>query len=411
MAIRRPAKAMGLPAPRPKLRRYKYIADEEPSLPAIVFDIIDGLAIQDVDPELYQPLLPLLRDRERALKEWRNQPASRSIEAAIDHITKYRYADDPNQLQPKFVRSLRPSGNKLSPVELGITVNMALRGEFDDIDPRHYRAIIRELQRVKSEALSEGDYLLAEKAVTASRRVLALTSENRFRNITSSRVESLAMQLEGKTTDRDDLVERSAADVARAEHRRDADLRRMERENDRELREFDRQFETEPPPELRKFSPTLLQLRTRERYMVQSGRYAEATEVRAEAERLERREIEEHRQRWVQQLHLQRQELVKKQQEKMYVRRVNADNQIAQMKRAAGAAVDHQNKAVQHAQHHYHSARVVQSFGRDGHATARETRLPKLIVQTADPAAVEFRQRAMINTIVYSRVSPGSAKR
>jgi hypothetical protein len=67
--IKPPTKSLGLPAPRPKIRRYKYVQDENPSLPAIVFDIIDGLPIQEVEPELYQDLLPLLRDRERALKE------------------------------------------------------------------------------------------------------------------------------------------------------------------------------------------------------------------------------------------------------------------------------------------------------------------------------------------------------
>jgi hypothetical protein len=413
MQVRSPGRSLGLPAPRPKVRRYKYISDEEPDLPTIVFDIINSLPIEEVDPELYQRLLPLLRDRERALKEWRNQPASRAIEIAIAYIVSYRYENDPNKLKPRALRTMRKTSNKLSPTELAITINLAMRGEFDDIDPRHYNVIIKELQKLKTDALSEGDYLLAERVMNASRRVIALTSDNRFRDIATAKVDDLEMQLQVKSTDRDDLIERTAKSIEAAEHRRDADLRRMERENDRELREFDKQFDMEPPPELRKFSPQLLQLRMRERYMVQSGRFREATAAREEAERMEKEESEEHRRRWAAQLKLQRADLSNRQQEKMYVRRANADHLIAKMRRAGDDAIDHQEKAVQHIESQYQGARVVQNFsaaaGSAGAGKKAEA-LPRLKTHTIEPEAVQFRQRALINTIVYSRTSPHSAR-
>jgi pterin-4a-carbinolamine dehydratase len=406
--LKPPNGALGLPAPRPKIRRYKYVQDENPSLPAIVFDIIDGLSIQEVEPELYPNLRPLLCDRERALKEWRNQPASKSIGDAIEYITHYRYADDPNQLQPRSLRSVRITSNKLSPMELGINLSSAMRGEFDDIDPRHYKSIIRELHARKADALSNGDYLLAERIVSAYRRMVALSSVNRFKAIATSRVDGLGAQLEVKTEDRDDLVERAAQSIAEAERKRDADLRQMERANERELKKFDKQFDMDPPPALRKFSPTFLQLRVREKYMVQAGRYAEATQTREEADKLEQQEREEQRERWVAQLRLQRQELQKRQQEKMYIRTANANNQIAQMRRQSGAAISHQEKAVQHLEHQHQSATVVQNFASvtDQPNTARrERRLPKLKRKAIDPDAVQFRQRAMVNAIVYSRTA------
>lgn len=289
-----------------------------------------------------------------------------------------------------------------------INVSVAMRGEFDEIDPRHYKAIIRELHKRKADALAEGDYLLAERIVNAYRRMVALSSVNRFKAIATSRVDDLGTQLEIKTADRDELMERSANAIAEAERKRDADLRQMERANERELREFDKQFEMDPPPELRKFSPTLLQLRVRQRYMVQSGRYAEATHTREEADRLEQQEREEQRQRWMAQLRLQRQELQKRQEEKMYVRTANANHQIAQMRRQSGAAISHQEKAVQHLEHQHQSAMVVQSFASvteqpDTPKTVK--RLPKLKRKAIDPDAVQFRQRAMINAIVYSRTA------
>jgi hypothetical protein len=368
-----------------------------------------------VDPELYQQLLPLLRDRERALKEWRNQPASLAIAIAIEYVENYRYASDPNQLKPRWMRTTRITTDKLSPTELSLNVNWAMRGEFDEIDPRHYKVLIKELQRIKTEALAESDYLLAERAGNASRRVIALTSDNRFREIANGRVDTLSDQLEIKTADRDDLIEKSAKEIAAAEKRRDDDIRRMNRLHEAELRKFDEQFDMDPPPELRKFSPMLLQLRVREKYMVQSGRYREATEVRAEADRLEKRETEQQRERWVEQLKFQRMELQKKQEERIFVRRMNADHQIAQLRRSTTAAIEHQAKAVQHLEHQFEGAATVQGFAALAEERPRSPRrgrkAPK--IKVIDQAAVMFRRRAIINAAVYSRTAqstPGSPR-
>jgi hypothetical protein len=404
------SKSFALPMPRPKIRRYKYVRDENPDLSKIVFDIINGLPIEQVEPEIYPFLLPHLRDRERALKEWRNQPASRALEAAIDYIQNYRYCNDPNQLQPRTMRSLHVNANTLSETELNLTVNLAMRGEFSQIDPKHYRVIIKELQRIRTEALSDGDYLLAERAVNASRRVLALSSENRFAEIATAKVDSLAMQLRGKLQDRDLVLEDCEQRIREAEKKRDADLRQIERENEEELREFDKQFEEKAPPRFRKFSPTILDLRTREHYMVQAGRYAEATEVREEADRLEAVESEEHERRWIEELKLKRQELIKKQEERMFVRKMNGDILIEKRKKANLTAIDHQEKSLQHIEHHLNGAVAVQNLGNSPVATTRgvmsarghrpQLQRPK---QTRDPEAMEFRRKAMINTIVYSK--------
>lgn len=414
MTLHPPRAPLGLPAPRPKPRLYKYLSDEDPELGTIVFDIIDGLSIEEVEPELYQRLLPLLKDRERALKEWRNQPASKSIADAIQYIENYRYCNDPKRLQPRSLRTTRTIGGKLTETELSINVDMALRGEFKQLAPRHYRAIIRELQRVKADALRDGDYLMAERCVNASRKVLAMTSENRFEEMTTARVDELAEKLRTKENDRDEVKEHWARSIRDAERKRDADLKMMEKENEKELREFDKQFDLDPPPEMRKFSPQLLQLRVREKYMVQSGRYVEATEVRAEAEKMMAKEIQQHHERWIESLKLKRADLIKKQQERMYVRKVNANNLIEKMRRESIAQIDHQEKAVQHIESHYEDAVIVQNFSAVGGTTTRSVKnttgrspLPKLT--PANPQAAAFRQQAMINTIVYSR-TPKTAR-
>jgi hypothetical protein len=389
--------------------------DENPDLSKIVLDIINGISIEQVEPEIYPFLLPLLRDRERALKEWKNQPASRALDAAIEHIQNYRYGNDPNQLQPRSVRSVHVNKSALSETELNLAVNLAIRGEFSQIDPCHYRIIIKELQRIKIEALSNGDYLLAERAVNASRRVIGLSSENRFAEIASAKVDTLASQLQAKVEDKEGLAEKCELQISMAQKRRDEDIRRIERVNEEELREFDRQFGDKAPARFRKFSPTLLQLRTREHYMLEAGRYTEATEVKEEVELLEAMESEEHEKRWIEKLKLKRQELIKKQEEKMFVRRMNANILIEKIKKANQAAIEHQERAVGHIERHFNGAVAIQNMGnftvggRRGVLSARECRnLVQKPKQTRDPEATRFRRKAIINAIVYSKT--GSSK-
>lgn len=410
-----------MPTIRPKVRKYKYLFDDNPDLQGIVFDIIDGLPVEEIEPELYSSILPILREKEHALKEWRNQPASRSISAAINHIENYRYCDDPKQLQPRGMRTVRTTtAGELSPTELSIQVDLALRGQFNHIDPKSYNLIVKGLQNVKREALQNYDYLLAEQAVNASRRVIALNSDNTFAEITAAKVDELADKLSIKEMDRDDLKVKWEKTIKEAERKRDEDLREIDQQNEFELKQFDLQFQLDPPPELRKFSPNLLQIRAQEKYMVQSGRYVEATALRKEANHLEAIESEEHKKRWLNQLKLKREELIKKQEERKFVREMNANNAIEKMRRQSLQEIDHQVKAVKHVESHYEDAAAVQNLGAikkspstkstattrcsGASLSSKKSNRSKTGMQQTQSNAALFRQRAMINTIIYSRI-------
>ena len=392
-------RSFGMPRARPKPRQYKYLSDENPDLQTIVFDIIDGLPVDEVEPELYGSLLPLLREKERALKEWRNQPASKSIAAAIDHITNYRYSNDPKRLQPRSIRNTAQKvDGKVSEYQLSICVDNALRDEYRHIDPGFYKPLINELKKVHKDAVNDEDYYLAEQAVNSRRRVIALNSDNRFAEITAARVHDLAGKLSEKEYDRDLTKEKWEKAIKEAEIKRDHDLKEIEKENEKELKEFDKLYQfDEPPPEYRKFSPQILQLHAQEQYMIKSGQYIAATELNREVHQLKAKESEGHRQRYLHTLDLKREDLLRKQKEKMTIHEMNANNVIAQMKRKAEKAVDLQDKSVKHVESHYENATNIQNLG---------GKKPKGSSRRGDQEqsqAALFRQRAMINTIIYTK--------
>ena len=116
------------PSPRPPRRIYEYTPEDNARLSDIVIHIINGLDIQKVDPQLYPDLILILQEKEKALKEWRNQPASRSIKTALSYVQSYRYENDPIQQLSTNSRSTLPvSGSKISQGDLDYYIDREFR--------------------------------------------------------------------------------------------------------------------------------------------------------------------------------------------------------------------------------------------------------------------------------------------
>ena len=100
---------------------------------------------------------------------------------------------------------------------------------------------------------------------------------------------------------------------------------------------------------------------------------------------------------------------------------MNANNAIEKMRRQSLQEIDHQVKAVQHVESHYEDATIVQSLGAtkktpsmkstavtrcadSSFANSRTSNRTTTLSQKNQSNAALFRQRAMINTIIYSRL-------
>lgn len=412
LSARAPRRYLKCPAPRPVKKLYEYTLEDSPNLEKIVIAIIHGTEMRLIDPQLYSQLIPIIKERIHDLKEWRTQPASKALEAALEYAENYRYENDPNQLVPYSTRSVRARSDKITQQDIEECLELALnRNDFDSIEPQMHEAMLVELKKMHEKSIQDGDYLLAEKIVNATRRVLSLLNENRYDEITIMKAAELQDKLYVKRNDCERLQEEWDQKISEVIRKRDQDIKRMERQHSRELRQFDQQFDSEPPPARRKYSPAYLQLRAQEAYMVSSKRYLDATKVREEANAMQKKETDEHRKSWLHELQLKRQELLKKQEDALYVRRQNCDLLVAKMKRQAEKEILQQEKAVSHIEHHCEMANSmlrVPLTNTRSIATTRslrgKKRLPPLSgdIGVTDPHV--FRQRAMINTIVYSKI-------
>lgn len=385
MRAQSPTSTFRFPSPRQKPRLYKYFADDNPDLNKIVFDIIDGLNIDQIEPELYQELLPLLEERLVALQQWRNQPASRSLQTAIDFIKNYRYSDDPKQLRPRSERKANGYANcsiytedeneNPDQYEINTNVDYALRGQFELIEPDLYSTVNGELNRIKNDALKVKDYQLAQQSANATRKLQTLGTENIFYEFTTQNLAERENHLFEKQVDYEKSKEEWDEIIKNAEIQREKILKDAQKQNENALLEFDKQYDLDPPSEIFKYSPQVLELRARESYLVKAGRYTEATDYNNEASALEQVERENHRRKWYEELDIKRAEFEKKLKEKYKVREDCANQYVANVKMKASKALEQNEKKIQHAEFNLDGATRMCSLGGGGVNSSSPTAL------------------------------------
>ena len=221
----------------------------------------------------------------------------------------------------------------------------------------------------------------------------------------------LSYKVSEKSAEFEDLQENWSSKIKSAEKRRDRQILAIEKEKDRKLREFDKIREKGPTEKefalLSKPSSHLLILENTEKMMVSSKRYYEAQDIRAEARKLRAKELKQARERWEHDMDLKRAEIQQKLEEKAYVRKTNANLEIEKLKRKAEIEIDQEHKALKHLEHHWDMAVTMQQFGTSSQTKSRSlnssaTSRPNTSKPVGSNQA-EFRRKALINTIVYSK--------
>ncbi|EAY07782.1 hypothetical protein TVAG_000660 [Trichomonas vaginalis G3] len=405
LSARSPRKTGYLTSRRQKSIRYrphvyKYTLEANPDAMVVVYALMnERCEMNDIDPQLFPSMLPLLREKERQLKEWRNQPASKTIASAIEFITNYRYSEDPNQnpqlLERGFTQSLK--GPTQEDVDYALQLLICGRS-VDQIDPSVRKQVGVALGLKRKEALQQGDYLLAEKCVNQSRALIALQNEERYEEIQTQRTDMITEKYNQCQNDFQTIKEQWDQKLQAAAKQRDDSLKQLDINDSLELQEFDKVFDSPVPSEFLKPSSTLLQLKCREQYMVSSGRYAEANDVRSQALELEAQEKEAGKKRYLAELNLKRQEFIKKQQDKHAAREMAIRNQYDKTVARAELECERASKMAHKLED------KIDEIDRNAMMAARSTK-NRSLNDAPDPKAQAalFRQRAKINTIVYTK--------
>ena len=406
-ASTRQTRRFGVISSRQQQPVYKYSISDNPDFPKIVLDIIDGLQIQKVDPELYMGLLPHLESRFEALKDWQNQPATRNVIRAINYIRDYGFDEEKQQQLPVSERAISQRSGKITENIINTSMDLALSGNFELIDPRLYKTLNRKLMTLKKESVKTKDYGLAQRAGGAARKVIAMNDENKFSIISAARLEQRENTLMQQENSRDVVVKDWDEKIKEAEKQRTSDIQEIKHQGEVELAEFDKKFDVEPPKVIYKFSPKLLEMKVIEDHLAKAERYDEATSLSKEIEQLEKVEMENLKKIWFDRLKMKRGNFQKNVNQKMQIRERNADKKIEFMKLKAGNQIEQQDKAVDHATGHLESAELIYSYSnnppRDKARTATRTTRSIYSNLPATASETSFRKKAIINQVIYTK--------
>jgi hypothetical protein len=197
--------------------------------------------------------------------------------------------------------------------------------------------------------------------------------------------------------------------VRGASQHRDEEVEGIQQESEHDLAEFDQKIESsETPVKFRKYSPELLQFRRRQMAMVASKRYIEAKVTKDEADRLQAKEDAANHARFREKAAADRAEMVKKQNEKLFVRQQTWNRTIYEIERIANAEIDQILKTIEHLDIRI---REKEEFARAAGWAEPEPEQPpsrtsrdKTTQDGLSSYSHMFRQRRLVNKLTYSPI-------
>ena len=359
-----PASFPGKRNPRIKPPKYVYTYSDDVSFSEVVQSISNGLPIESVDPKLYKMIYTTLKLRHGQFLQDSNFHAASNVDRAIDDINMYFYNEGQKQererikeiehslgtdvQKQKEAEKSRKERQRMLKKQLNTAIHQAINEEYDQIDPKLYGPLAKELRRQQRKAIEEDNFAKAAAFDNAARRILVIKDDKKFNEITSSRAQFYDQKVQTLRTDLDDLKYDWKERIREAKRKRDEDIENYRRKAEEELKVFDQKFKEDPPKQYTKYSKSYLNLRVQEKCMMKAKRFQEATELKKYADKKQIEEELDFKRRYQADLELRRNEFLRKTDEKILVREELAARQILKIQREAQLEIERSQKALKH---------------------------------------------------------------
>ena len=283
---------------------FKKQQTEEKKLTSLVREIIGGRTLIDIPLSL----LPKIRDelelsRIRAKKEGSITRLERiqAVLCEIDRIEKRKRSNKKNQENFKSSSNLNIKSNSSFISEKNDIPIAVIDSVLDDLidgipfdvaeTPMIPLLITRAKERI-DKLLAEGELINAQKLENIHVRLVSLKEERNSEAIKDDKITSLLKFIEDNNNKIEELL------LAKQESldNHDKSIQDMINAKQQEFDKINTEYDTETygplPATARKLSSQCLNVREQERFLIQSRRYEEAAAMRAEADELERQDLE-----------------------------------------------------------------------------------------------------------------------
>ena len=397
----------------------KYTPNPDPNV--IINQILKGVDIILVDPQVYPHLLQPLQVFKDIFKQNGQNDLVKKCDFLIDYISEYPKRQQISRLLMNRPPSPPPKPPALSQEEVdGIVDNLLETDEINFFPQEELELILAELRKRRAAYQEKGDYLNAEKADHYTKAILNYGQLGAVEMIQNEKVAEIKAKLRESETQ-----------LAKDRKKWETLYENLKQEAIDDLKKINSQFEdkiqdmirgTEPdesgvvhlPPGFRKPSALLLQLRRRQKAMIESKKYNDAADVKEKIDELEKQErlvqIQNYKEYIAGRIESKRQEHRKtlltrknywKQQEEALVKEANADVEKSEM------AIEHIKKNLKEAENAHKLATSLKENTKSQSQTIKQPQkrgLPPLNkVAHSKNAAQEYRQRMILNSKIYTR--------
>lgn len=364
-------------APRIKAPKYVIKTGENFNLAHTIMSITNGLPIKMVQPELYDLILPYVKmKRDRVISEG-NIYAVKVLNKALTDMDDY-YQKEQEKQEKKLMREQereayelrkakeeeerRKKQHQFTKEEIDESIDLALSGRFDQIDPRIFKQLTAQLRKLHNIALKKDDIALASKYDATSRKILSIENENKFGELANAKVQECDKKVSEMKEDLRRLQQDWRERIEEERRIRDEEIEEMQNEAKYQLNQFDQQFSGELPSQYKKYSSAYLSLRQKERILLNAKRFEEAEEMKRYADSVQVQEDKELRTRFDATLEMRRQEFLRKLQEKLDVYSENSEVRIMKMEREATREIDQLKKSIKRHEIHQQEAEQMASI-------------------------------------------------
>ena len=270
-------------APRPKIPRV-YVAKDKSTCdpPELALSLANGLDVHLIHPSLYQYVIPAAFQVSRRMEKMKNDAAVKTVEKAIVYMQNYLKG-----ISSTFDFT-RPPIYMPDPAVIDQNVQLALEEKApDQVDPELYSDVVNEIQRIKRNALEEGDYSVVCETNQVIKDIHHLDDTTSLQLDFNHKMEKYQNNLRQEQEKYNQSKEYWDEAIKATEDKREAELDALDEEEKKEINSLDESLDVEKGW---KPSPKYISMRNKLEFMSMAKRYSEAVTLRDELKALEKQE-------------------------------------------------------------------------------------------------------------------------
>lgn len=400
-------------APR-RTSPYLYTAQNHPDARTILNAVVSGVDISLVDPKLFPQIYDLIPNYILKFQDRGEEEIIEKLNFIQTYIEKYPERQRLEMMLTRTRKVEQPKQEVYTKDELNAKVNAILNGKPDlYYTNEQSEAIVAEFKRRKVKYAKKEEFDKADLMTKTMNKFIKLCEFSESNQIQSEKSNDLKQKLSEARQNHEDLKRRWKQVFDIYYEKFDQEYKEMVEKQNEEIMKLEEQREGPMPAKFHKYSSELLNLKQRNKAMVYSKRYNEASELQAEVAKLEEQEDQRNYQDWMASIDEQvaKAEATHAQQRK--IRENNFRREEKCMKKTMKEEIEASEKLINNLNRTIKATedQIYTMENENDELVNQKTRsaLPPLNTTISNSQSQEimtptmFRQRAMLNMKVYTR--------